>query len=599
LFRHTRLEARWGVFSQGFGAHFFLLAMRIRRSNDNEGEPPAGESSSLTVITEHLPCRHHSNRNRKSNHPYLSLASESAVSMSSHSDEKKEVWRDDAPHQKLGRQFQAWGQQLGETIQTIMPADNKDKAQAVGDYGSIKVTPQTEATTQEVDLEAGSDNDNEHFLVTFQKHVATHSQRLQEETVKFHARKVAPLLSQAGDSLLKAKAHTLLKSKEAGDAMRQATEQTLAKSKEFGARTAQKSREMGSATLAKSQALGHATVVKSRELGLATVQGTRSMGMSTQMAAAATLAQTTHTMSQIGSDPVERDEDGKPMIKGEGNDFFVTHLHAYGVQAVAVVAGLAALVTMVLLEGHLIDWASLGTMLLAPLVFWQKMQLKALGGLRGQVNAMRKMVNTLTVEINGLTGANDALATQVDGYVCAGAKCAALTASSFFVSQIYLSHTHSSRSRSLGPLYVCTYPFTHSLQGVETKLEAVAAKSGAQVDRLVRVVHENGELQQQIKVLLEDEVVQNIMTAIIMTDRNGDFRLDRREVYELQVRLSSLPAIHFDKAQFENFLASDEGDLTLADLTNIIHNIKDESIPDQEKIFHFKPSEILEEKEDA
>jgi hypothetical protein len=89
------------------------------------------------------------------------------------------------------------------------------------------------------------------------------------------------------------------------------------------------------------------------------------------------------------------------------------------------------------------------------------------------------------------------------------------------------------------------------------------------------------------------------MTAIIMTDRNGDFRLDRREVYELQVRLSSLPAIHFDKAQFEHFLASDEGDLTLADLTNIIHNIKDESIPDAEKIFHFTPSEILEEKEDA
>jgi hypothetical protein len=376
--------------------------------------------------------------------------------MSRKSDEKKEVWRDDAPHQKLGRQFQAWGQQLGETIQKVLPADphnkddkdNNDKAaQAVGDYGSIKVTPQPEeaTTTPEVDLEsgAGSENDNdnnEHPLVTLQKHVATHSQRLQEETGKFHAAKVAPLLTQAGDSLLKAKEHTLLKSKQAGDAMRHATEQTLAKTQEFGQRTAQASREIGSATLAKSQELGLATVVKSRALGLATVQGTRSMGTGTQMAAAATLAQTSHVIGQIGSDPVERDADGKPMIKGEGNDFFVTHLHAYGVQAVAVIAGVAALVTMVLLEGHLLDLASLGTMLLAPLVFWQKMQLKALGGLRGQVNDMRQMVNRLTVEINGLTGANDALATQVDGYVWAGAGWAALTAFRFLCLP-NLSHT--------------------------------------------------------------------------------------------------------------------------------------------------------------
>lgn len=62
------------------------------------------------------------------------------------------------------------------------------------------------------------------------------------------------------------------------------------------------------------------------------------------------------------------------------------------------------------------------------------------------------------------------------------------------------------------------FPF-FSLKDVETKLNDVAMEAGAQVDRLVNVVSQNGELQKKILSLLEDEVVQSIMTAIITTDR--------------------------------------------------------------------------------
>lgn len=123
----------------------------------------------------------------------------------------------------------------------------------------------------------------------------------------------------------------------------------------------------------------------------------------------------------------------------------------------------------------------------------------------------------------------------------------------------------------------------------------VAMESGAQVDRLVNIVQQNGELQKKIKQQLEDEVAQQIMTALIAADRDGDFVLDRREVYELEMRLESIPAVHFEKKKFNAFLASDQDDLTLSDLSKIVKNLKDDSIPDSEKIFHFKPMDILEE----
>ena len=137
--------------------------------------------------------------------------------------------------------------------------------------------------------------------------------------------------------------------------------------------------------------------------------------------------------------------------------------------------------------------------------------------------------------------------------------------------------------------------FQYSLKDVETKLNDVAMEAGAQVDRLVNVVSQNGELQKKIKALLEDEVVQNIMTAIITSDRDGSFTLDRREVYQLELRLDSLPAVHFDKLNFRDFLASDQDDLTLTDLTNLIKNLKDDTIPPEQKIFTFKPTDILDE----
>lgn len=152
-------------------------------------------------------------------------------------------------------------------------------------------------------------------------------------------------------------------------------------------------------------------------------------------------------------------------------------------------------------------------------------------------------------------------------------------------------------SHELFPLWPsCSfYSLLDRLQDVEDQLNTVAAESGAQIDRLVKIVQENGEIQKEIKEMLEAEVTQSIMTAVITTDRDGNFTLDHNEVYELEYRLMGIPGVVFHREMFRKFIASDQDDLTLTDVSNMIKNLEDETISDTERIFTFEPKAILEE----
>jgi len=134
------------------------------------------------------------------------------------------------------------------------------------------------------------------------------------------------------------------------------------------------------------------------------------------------------------------------------------------------------------------------------------------------------------------------------------------------------------------------------LKKVEDELGEIANKSGVQVDRLVNVVQENGELQKKIKDSLQGQVMQQIMTAILAVDRNQDFTLDPSEVIRLEMRLKGIRGVILDEAKFQHFLKSDQGELTLADVCGIAHNLTDDTVPEEEKLFRFRPHDIVEQK---
>jgi hypothetical protein len=60
--------------------------------------------------------------------------------------------------------------------------------------------------------------------------------------------------------------------------------------------------------------------------------------------------------------------------------------------------------------------------------------------------------------------------------------------------------------------------------------------------------------------------MQQIMTACLQVDRDRNFTLGPQEVKILEMRLSNIPGVIFDKTRFDAFLQSDQGELALSDV---------------------------------
>jgi hypothetical protein len=133
---------------------------------------------------------------------------------------------------------------------------------------------------------------------------------------------------------------------------------------------------------------------------------------------------------------------------------------------------------------------------------------------------------------------------------------------------------------------------TVHLQHVETDLDAAARKSGAQVDRLLEIVNANGELQKKIRKGLQNQVIQQIMTAVLSTDKDRNFIMGPNEVAELTVRLEHLPGVVFNKPAFLARIASDKGDLTLTDVLDMVRTMDQDLVDKETAIFCFQVRQL-------
>ena len=89
---------------------------------------------------------------------------------------------------------------------------------------------------------------------------------------------------------------------------------------------------------------------------------------------------------------------------------------------------------------------------------------------------------------------------------------------------------------------------------------------------------------------LEASVIQSLMSAVLVSDMNEDFTLNKRELRRVETRLSNIPGVKFDKSNFRAFVGS-KTELCLTDIMRIIRNLKDD-IPDKENIFHLVPDKM-------
>ena len=126
---------------------------------------------------------------------------------------------------------------------------------------------------------------------------------------------------------------------------------------------------------------------------------------------------------------------------------------------------------------------------------------------------------------------------------------------------------------------------------MEQDLQALEQKSGGQTDRLVDIIRETTNLQTKIKRNLEAQVMQSVLSLVIQSDVDGNFTLDQKELKRLQLNLSNIPGVTFDKENFEKKIGKDKH-LKLADIMSMFRNLK-ANIPEEENIFHITPKNLV------
>jgi hypothetical protein len=223
-------------------------------------------------------------------------------------------------------------------------------------------------------------------------------------------------------------------------------------------------------------------------------------------------------------------ETGATKIAGEETDSVVTGFAKLHVIELVALAGLVSgTYSLILVTGWTVNLMSVCVMLLAPVTTMQMIKLRNLGGFRAQHNLLRQSVSNLHEQNNALHRSIQELATQVD-----------------------------------------------KLKKIETNLSRTAQRSGQSVTKMVDLVQRNGTVQSQVLDQLQAQVTQQMLSAVLQSDQDHDWVVDPAEVSVLIQRLKLVPGIKFNEQAFRNFVAADQGQLTLTDVCDILRHLDEE-----------------------
>jgi myosin heavy subunit len=137
-----------------------------------------------------------------------------------------------------------------------------------------------------------------------------------------------------------------------------------------------------------------------------------------------------------------------------------------------------------------------------------------------------------------------------------------------------------------------------NLQGVTAEYETLANQYGDQVERLVGIVKENGEIQAKIKKSLQTQVMQQALESILKSDTNEDFAISQKELPQFKLRMKNIPGVIFDEPNFDKLFqekkVKDE-ELHLKEIMQLFRNLMDD-IPENDNVFHLTPQVLAPRK---
>ena len=109
------------------------------------------------------------------------------------------------------------------------------------------------------------------------------------------------------------------------------------------------------------------------------------------------------------------------------------------------------------------------------------------------------------------------------------------------------------------------------------------------VDRLMAIVEEQKTLQEKIRVKINQQIMQQILTIVVREDRDQDWTLRPTEIEKIIVRLGLVEGIEFNESLLREKLTEDP---SISTVMKIIRSLleRDDEYQHGSHIFRFKQS---------
>jgi hypothetical protein len=120
------------------------------------------------------------------------------------------------------------------------------------------------------------------------------------------------------------------------------------------------------------------------------------------------------------------------------------------------------------------------------------------------------------------------------------------------------------------------------LKETDEKLQKIAEKQGATVDKLKSVVKENQTIINEKMELIKADTMQAMMTVVLESDFDQSHDFSDREINRLVLRMKNLPAIKVNEDLLRHKMNKHRSVLSVIDL---LQDIEDDDIPEGDHIF--------------
>ena len=99
------------------------------------------------------------------------------------------------------------------------------------------------------------------------------------------------------------------------------------------------------------------------------------------------------------------------------------------------------------------------------------------------------------------------------------------------------------------------------MKDVEMALRELSETQGSQLSELMDLIAENKEINEGMRCVLRNKVLEEVITLVLDIDNDGSFTIQNREIDRLIIGMNLIEEISFDKDMFRQEVINCEGNV--------------------------------------